>query len=146
MEKAINLIDPDYRFIGLPLWVEYIDGQIWRLTADVSYRTKAGEISTVRSGFVFDFASVPRVFWWIYPPTGMKQNPYGLAALFHDWLCAHRKIGGRAIGFSEANALFREILIYVGCRKTLAWTMWAAVSSPFGWLAWKRRKPEDIIP
>lgn len=138
--------DPEKRFTGLPLHVEYVDGVKWLLDADVSYRTEAGEISTVKRGFVFDFASVPRPLWFLYPPAGTTGNPYGIAALVHDWLCAHRKIGGREITFSEANGIFREILLYLGCRPTLAWTMYLAVQSPFGWWLWHKRKKEDIIP
>jgi len=148
MESEITTYanDPDHRFLGLPLRVEYIDGLKWRLEADASYRADAGEISTVRSGFVFDFASVPRLFWFLYPPAGTEGNPYGIAALFHDWLCAHRKIGGRVILFSEANSVFKEIMLYLGCRPTLAWTMYLAVQGPFGWWLWHKRKVEDIIP
>ena len=143
---AFIAADPENRFAGLPLCVNYIDGEKWELEKDISYRTAAGEVSTVRKGFEFDFASVPRVLWWLYPPAGTKGNPYGIATLWHDWLCARRKIGGRDITFSEANDLFYEIMIYLGCRKTLAWTMYLAVQSPVGWWAWKKRKPEDMTP
>jgi len=137
--------DPESRFIGLPLQVEYIDGIKWLLLKDVTYCTKASEVLTVRRNFVFDFASVPRPLWWLYPPAGTSGNPYGIAALIHDWLYAHRKIGGRSITFREANAIFYEVMVYLGCRRTLAWTMWAAVSSPVGWWLWHKRKPEDMI-
>ncbi|MFA5401284.1 MAG: DUF1353 domain-containing protein [Dehalococcoidia bacterium] len=144
--KTFKIADPEKRFAGWPLCLEYIDAHNWRLQSSLSYRTAGGEVSTVRPGFVFDFASVPRVLWWLYPPAGTQENPYGVAALFHDWLCAHRKIGGRPIGFSEANAVFKEIMLYLGCRKTLAWTMYLAVQSPIGWWLWKKRKPEDMEP
>lgn len=147
-EEIITFIaaDPEHRFSGLPLCVNYIDGEKWELEKDVSYRTQAGEVSTVRRKFIFDFASVPRPLWWLYPPAGIKGNPYGIASLWHDWLCAHRKIGGRAIMFSEANNIFLEIMLYLSVRKTLAWTMYMAVQSPVGWWLWKKRKPENIIP
>ena len=138
--------DPEGRFDGLPLQIEYIDGETWRLTQNVTYRTEDGKTCTVRKGFCFDFASVPRPLWWLYPPTGTKGNPYGIAALVHDWLCAHRKIEGAPIGFSRANSVFLEIMLYLKCRKTLAWTMYLAVQSPAGWLLWEHRKPEDMIP
>jgi len=119
--------DPESRFTGLPLRVDHVDGPTWELVRDVTYRTEAGELSTVKEGFRHDFASVPRPLWWLYPPQGTKGNPYGIAALFHDWLIRHRKIGGRAITRKKADDIFLEIMLYTGCRKTLAYTMWAAV-------------------
>ena len=119
--------DPEYRFTGLPLRVDCVDGLIWEVVREVTYRTEAGELSTIREGFKFDFASVPRGLWWLYPPTGTKGNPYGIAALVHDWLLMHHKIGGRSITRKEADDIFLEIMLYTGCRKTLAYMMWAAV-------------------
>ena len=46
------------RFSGWPLTVEFIDGHEWRVARDIAYCTQAGEVSTVRAGFVFDFASI----------------------------------------------------------------------------------------
>jgi len=119
--------DPNYRFTGLPLRVKQLDKRMYELERGVTYRTEAGELSTVREGFHFDFASVPRALWWLYPPTGTKGNPYGIAALIHDWLLTHHKIGGRKITRKEADDIFLEIMLYTGCRKTLAYTMWMAV-------------------
>lgn len=136
--------DPENRFIGW-IAVEYIDGKDWRLLQDFGYRTETGEVTTVRKEFIFDFASVPRIFQWLYPAPGDSQNPYGVAALVHDWLYAHRKIAGHPVTRREADALFYEILRYVGCRRTLCWTMWAAVRVG-GWWPWNRRKSEDLMP
>ncbi|MFA5187454.1 MAG: DUF1353 domain-containing protein [Patescibacteria group bacterium] len=136
--------DPDKRFIGW-LVTSYIDGQNTMLVNDFGYMTQAGEIATARKGFVFDWASIPRPLQIIYPPAGDGANYYGVAAVFHDWLYAHRKIGGRVIQRKEADDLFYEIMRYVGCRRTLAWTMWLAVRTA-GWMPWNKRKPEDIIP
>jgi hypothetical protein len=137
--------DPEHRFAWLPPRVEYIDGVEWKLMNIVQYRTAAGEVSTVKRGFIFDFASVPRPLAWLYPAAGDGSNHYGIAALFHDWLYAHRKIKDRPITRREADAIFYEIMRYVGCRRTLAWTMWLAVRTG-GWLPWARRKPHEVIP
>ena len=137
--------DPDSRFTGLPLRVDQADWMDWVLVRKVTYRRSALETITVKEGFRFDFASIPRALWWLYPPMGTKGNPYGVAALIHDWLYCHRKIGGRPVERRECDAVFYEILRYVGCRRTLAWTMWSAVRVG-GWLPWMRRKSEDIIP
>lgn len=38
---------------------------------------------TVPAGFLTDFASVPRMFWGLFPPAGR----WSLAAIVHDYLC-----------------------------------------------------------
>jgi hypothetical protein len=43
---------------------------------------------TVPKGFQTDGASVPRMFWSIFPPWGI----YGQAAIVHDYLCVSRKL------------------------------------------------------
>ena len=115
------------RFGGLPLRVEFIDGRRWRVARDVSYRSRAGEVSTVRAGFVFDFASIPRLFWPLIPPAGDGHNRYGLAAVWHDWLYTHQRIGGRPVTRREADRLFLEIMRALDVAPWLAWTMFAAV-------------------
>ncbi|MEI7437984.1 MAG: DUF1353 domain-containing protein [bacterium] len=87
----------------------------------------------MREGFVFDWASIPLAFTWYIPPAGDGKNCYGIAALFHDWLYCHRKIGGRAVTRAECDGLFLEIMLYVGVTGWLARTMWAAVRAG-GWL------------
>ena len=136
--------DPENRFTGMPLAVEFIDGINWRLSHSLSYRTKAEETTTAKGGFVFDFASVPWFLKWFYPSAGDGESLYGLASLWHDWLYCHRKIGGRAITRKEADNLFYEIMRYVGVSWWTASRMWRAVRA-FGWVPWGQRKPEDII-
>jgi len=131
--------DPDCRFTGLPLRVEHVDGPTWELVREVTYRTESGKLCTVRVPFRFDFASVPRRLQWLYPPQGTKGNPYGIAALIHDWLLKHKKIGGRDITRKEADDIFLEIMLYLNCRKTLAYTMYSAVRvhGMMPWNQWK---------
>jgi len=136
--------DPEHRFEGMPPGVNGVDGINWILKHKVSYRTAAGPVSSVPKGFMFDYASIPRGLYWLYPPAGDGKNLYGIASIFHDWLYAHRKIAGKPITRREADAIFYEIMRYVGCRRTLAWNMWFWVRVA-GWRAWNRRKPEDII-
>lgn len=125
------------RFTGWPLSVVFVDGRRWRVAADIAYRTQAGELSTVRAGFVFDFASIPRVFWPLVPPAGDGHNLYGIAAVWHDWLYAHKLVGGRPITREEADRLFLEIMRYVGVAPWMARAMYLAVRA-FGGLYWRR--------
>ena len=99
----------------------------WAASFSRLYRTQAGEVTTVRAGFVFDFASIPRLLWPLFPPAGDGRNLYGLAAAWHDWLLEHRRIGGRAITRREADDLFLEIMLYVGVAPWVARVMYRAV-------------------
>ena len=61
------------------------DGKSWVIVGDFGY--DIGEEGSsmkveVKRGFVTDFASVPRMLWWVLPKWGV----YGNAAVIHDWL------------------------------------------------------------
>jgi len=50
----------------------------------VYYRDKENNVKIfVGAGFITDFASIPRIFWSIFPPFGK----YTKAAVLHDRLC-----------------------------------------------------------
>jgi hypothetical protein len=145
MNSACLIADRDDRFEGLPLMVEYIDGRKWRVARSISYRVSrgrfTGRLCRVLGGFEFDFASIPRFLWRVFPPAGLTGNPYGIAALFHDRVYAEHYIDFSLCDRAEADALFYEIMIYVGCRPSSAWLMYRAVRM-FGWFSWKR----DVKP
>jgi hypothetical protein len=70
-----------------PLFLEYLDGADWRVTHPFVYvwhtdREMGPLTIRVPAGFVTDFASIPRFFWRVLPPTGA----YGKAAVVHDYL------------------------------------------------------------
>jgi len=131
--------DADRRFTGMPVHTIYVDGRQWELRRNVSYRIHdgffAGAVTTVREGFVFDWASIPRLFWMILPPAGLTGNPYGIAALFHDWICRHKKIGGQPCTRYDADRVFLEIMLYIGVHPIIAQTMYRAVRMA-GWMPW----------
>ena len=128
-----NIPDHENRFTGIGPFVGYVDGINWRLDHDASYRTKAEELTTVRAGFIFDFATIPVWIQWMFPPAGDGKNFYGVAALFHDWLLEHKAIGGRPITRSEADKMFLEIMLYVGVNPKVAIMMYRAVCLNTWW-------------
>ena len=74
----------------------------------------------VPAGFVTDFASVPRFFWRLIPPTGK----YTRAAVVHDFLYRTKGLCTR----SQADAVLFEAMkfpCHVGFFTR--WTMWLAV-------------------
>lgn len=59
------------------------DGKYWVLYQPLEYRdTETGMVVTAPRGFVTDLASVPRMFWAVFPPCGQ----YTPAAVIHDYL------------------------------------------------------------
>jgi hypothetical protein len=135
---------PVDRFFGLPILTAYIDGGISRLERNVAYLVKTGRLAdhlaTVRAGFVFNWASTPRLLWISMPPQGFAGHPYGIAALFHDWLYVHHAIASIPITRAEADALFLEIMLATGCGPIRSRIMWLGVRAG-GFFAWHTGTP-----
>ena len=138
---ALNIADPEGRFEG-PFRFEYVNGCDWAVADDVSYRTEAGPVSTVRAGFTTDFATIPPFLWPFMPPAGDGRNFYGLAALWHDWLYWHGAIDSKPIARIRADAIFLELMLYLGVSRPLARLMWAAVRT-FGWHQWNKYRRQN---
>lgn len=99
----------------------------WRLVRNFVVRIrigvrKTGEVKvqslTIPKGFETDFASVPRIFHSIFPPTGR----YGVAALVHDYLCVEKPVTRR-----EADAIFYDLMKRHGVKLWKAKVLYAAV-------------------
>ena len=72
-------------FLGEPVLSPDPDGVHWKLLQDFHYSMDDENgvgLITVTAGLVTDFASVPRLFWNIFPPWGQ----YGNSAILHDAL------------------------------------------------------------
>lgn len=108
-----------------PLVLEFIDGRDWRLVHAFTY--DHGRF-VVPAGFLTDFASVPRFFWRLFPPTGR----YGKAAVLHDMLYRTGAVPRR-----EADAIFFDAMRSLGVFLPTRWLMWLAVRL-FGWTAYKK--------
>lgn len=128
-----------------------IDGNL-QLTKDYTYYWEAAgykQMMTVKKGFVWDGASVPKSVWW----TGIR--PDGLiraASLIHDYLYRYSgkiphtshlyfKDGGwyytkHKWTRKEADKIFCRIMREAGVPKWKRRTAYYAVRL-FGWTAWK---------
>lgn len=72
------------------LVVENVGDRKWKVVAPLTYMFSVDGIEqaiTVPVGYVTDFASVPRLFWVLFPPDGK----YTKAAVIHDYLCDNPK-------------------------------------------------------
>src|SRR5690348_12260167 len=86
-----------------PLDLQYLDGRIWQLTTAFDYESALAGLIRVPVGFVTDFASVPRFFWRVLPPTGR----YGKAAVVHDYLYGSHLVA-KATARSEERRVGKE--------------------------------------
>lgn len=109
-----------------PLDVRQIDDQKWELRADLKYRSLVGAVIgqavefVVPSGFVTDFASVPRA-----PLTYLLFGGRGnSAAVLHDNLYQIHLPG---VDKTRADLVFREALEALGYTAATCWTMYKAV-------------------
>lgn len=111
--------------------------QLWALSADLSYRTHAGDTIAVPKGMVTDLASIPRLVQGLLPSDGA----YAQAALIHDgcyrsrggyvW---RRKVGDfhglhrqRPLTRPECDQLLDEAMADLGIGWPTRWTIWSAV-------------------
>ncbi len=119
-----------------PLIVEPISEKNWILREPFEYHVgsyPSKNVIEVPIDFVTDFASIPRIFWSILPPTGT----YGKAAVIHDycyrtacfskWLSDEIFLEGMVV---LDVSLWKRIVIYYAVR-------W------FGWWAWRKRRREE---
>ncbi len=105
------------------------DGTSWVLREPLLYKPNGHEIA-VPAGFVTDFASVPRLLWFLLP----KWGRHGNAAVVHDFLYWNQKTSR-----AYADRTFREAMEILGVLLGVRWAMWAGVRC-FGWLAWAVNK------
>ena len=95
---------------------------------------------TVEQGFDTDYASVPRIFWPIYPPDG----DYTDAAVIHDFLYWHQCVPGTDITGIErhmADRVFYEAMTALGIPWLRRHLLHKAVRLG-GWIAWRKRARE----
>jgi hypothetical protein len=69
---------------------------------------------TIPAGFMWDGASVPRVFWFIMPKFGENS----VAFLMHDFL--YSRYAPHSLSRLEADQILREDLIQLGVGKVRA--------------------------
>lgn len=111
-----------------PLKLEmHDDGKNWTLTEEFEYYRTDDPSSkiVVPKGFVTDFASVPRIFWWIIPPTGTKRNPVGKSAVCHDF--CYDKTCPYDFTRKEADDIFLEAMTAVKVSRFIRYIFYYSV-------------------
>jgi len=96
------------------------DTDYFRLTEDLQYDSALAGNITVPAGFITDFASTPRLVWWLIPP---EDCHYTRGAVVHDWIYnqhAFPKDACDCIFFEAMRALdtpqWKRIVMYLAVR------------------------------
>lgn len=112
-----------------PLIVKKLKSGFWETAGEFEYHVgEEGSDNKIKvpAGFLTDFASVPRIFWMIYPPDGQ----YTQAAVLHDYLY---NIQDRPR--ATADAIFLEAMKVLGVPLLRRRIIYRAVRI-FGWIPW----------
>lgn len=102
--------------------------QLWTLTDDLIFFSALYRgYLRVPSGFVTNFASIPRIFWRIFPPVDI----YDAAAVIHDAgynNCLQTIMGARVFTIKKvADDLFLEGMLALGVDESKANLMYDLV-------------------
>jgi len=107
----------------------------WALTAPLIWTGTRGDTFVVPTGFVTDFATVPRFLHWLVSPYGA----YTRAAVLHDWLLVSlaewQRVDDSDIGNAgrppavsrDCDGIFRRVMEDLGVPWAKRWAMWTAV-------------------
>lgn len=119
------------------------DGKNWKLLRRFTYRIGkrySRRMISISAGFLSDFASVPRIVWWLLP----WWAKFNKASILHDWLYKVKKIMGKPITRKEADTLWLGAM-FIEFRhhksgKFVAYLEYYSVRIAGGFLAWRREK------
>ncbi len=112
----------------------YLNGRDWRLLAEFDFASEVLQrIVRVPAGFVTDFASIPRLFWPIFSPTG----PYGKAAVIHDDCYQNPEMIDPPVSRLLADRTLREGMIALDVPWVTRCILYGAVRA-CGWWAFTK--------
>jgi hypothetical protein len=113
----------------------YKGSRTFKFTAPFRYDSRIGWI-TVPAGFLTDGASIPRIFWSIFSPTGS----YFEAAVIHDYL--YSKASNWYIDRAMADTIFHDAMKEIGVGWLTRRTIHRAVRLG-GWKGYKKSKLQE---
>lgn len=121
------------RFTEILIVSPLADGKTWVTRRDFGYEIGcegSGNVINVPIGFQTDFASVPRLFWVVFPRWGR----YGNAAVIHDYCYWQQALSRR-----KADAVFFEAMGVLQVAWYQKYPLYWAVRT-FGWWPWWRNR------
>jgi hypothetical protein len=102
----------------------------WQLLESFVFKTSDGDIVGAPRGFVSDLASVPRLLWFLFPPSGN----YAPAAIIHDWLYA-----AQTVSRARADWIFLDAMRAEGVNWFARWALYFGVRAG-GWFPWYKKR------
>lgn len=139
------------RFSGFAQVENLEDGAHDELLHNLSYTTadkrwtivipgrNGGEPGT---GFITDYASIPRLLWVVIPPRGK----YNRGAIVHDFLYQTAPVDPRTnarVTQATADAILREACENLDVRATQRFAIWAGLRAG-GWVTWTRYRRAEL--
>jgi len=118
-----------------PLKVEVLaDGRRRKLIDDLIYYSELlNQYLCVPADFITDYASIPRIFWNILPPSGK----YTKAAVLHDYI-----YNSGIFNKKTADSLFKEAMKALEVDGWKVNAMYYGVDW-FGFMAWNNYRKES---
>lgn len=119
------------------LIVEPLGNRKWRLEKSFEYHVgsyPSEEVIIVPSGFITDFASIPRIFWPIIDPVGN----YGKAAVIHDYCYATACYDKK-----RSDEIFLEGMIILNVAEWKRDFLYYGVHI-IGWWGWYKHRRREI--
>lgn len=120
-----------------PLQVEALPDGSWMLLAPFEYHIGTEEskkVIKIKTGFITDFASVPKLFWNIFPPYAPS---YGKAAVIHDALYCNKFFTRK-----RSDDIFLEGMKVLKASRFTRYSIYWAVRL-FASFAWKGHKKSN---
>lgn len=102
----------------------------WKLAEEYNYTIKdywMNLVISIPKGFIFDGASIPRIFYIIWTPMSTDTI---VAALIHDYLYKTQKTSR---GFSDRVFLKIMEMTDVSIIKRILYYVWVRI---WGWVSW----------
>ena len=134
--------------------VRFVNGRLWMIIEMLVFHlggATSPNVVEVPVGFMTDFASIPRLLWWLWPPAG----PWAKAAALHDWLYKTRLVfhlldhgadmvqkAPYACTRREADGTLYDAMIVSGVAKRDALCIYLGVRL-CGWWPWLRYRRQD---
>jgi len=96
-----------------------LNAKEWQTLEDLTYQTSDWKTYTIPEGFIFDGASVPKIFHRIATPMG---GNYTKSSCLHDYLYRNKLLPRK-----ECDKLFLEAMQSEGVPRWKRYCMWASV-------------------